>query len=262
MRSTVTQCSLSHQPNGLAAIYYDNTDTTSEPASTAWPARVNPCANDDLSLTEPYYAMTPSTVPDQTITIDVNTTINATGNLVWTMNESSFRVNFSDPVMYRAHANDPNFTYPEQWNVYPITTSGAVRIIVNNYSPHGHPMHLHGHNFWVLHDGPGLWDGFSVIRPNNPQRRDTQMLLPGNQTTPTSPVEPSHMVLQIEADNPGVWPFHCHIAWHVSGGLYVNMLERPADIAKMDLPKDMIAMQGPWNAFTGEGPINVIDSGL
>ena len=25
-----------------------------------------------------------------------------------------------------------------------------------------------------------------------------------------------HIVLQYEADNPGVWPFHCHIAWHLS----------------------------------------------
>jgi hypothetical protein len=32
------------------------------------------------------------------------------------------------------------------------------------------------------------------------------------------------MVFQIDADNPGMWPFHCHIAWHVSGGLYMNIL--------------------------------------
>jgi Multicopper oxidase len=22
--------------------------------------------------------------------------------------------------------------------------------------------------------------------------------------------------MQFDADNPGVWPFHCHIAWHLS----------------------------------------------
>jgi hypothetical protein len=37
------------------------------------------------------------------------------------------------------------------------------------------------------------------------------------------------MVMQIEADNPGVWPFHCHVAWHMSGGLYVNAISYPKE---------------------------------
>jgi FtsP/CotA-like multicopper oxidase with cupredoxin domain len=266
IRSTVSACSLAHQPNGLAVIYYDDTDTTSEPASTAWPPRSDPCANDALDLTVPLFPMPAPLTPDRTITIDVNTTVNATGNLVWTMNESTFRVNFNDPVMYRAIANDPNYTYPESWNIYPIGTSASssssqpetVRIIVNNYSPHGHPMHMHGHNYMVLSEGAGLWDETSITRIGNPQRRDTQMLLPADKDTKV----PSHMVLQIQADNAGVWPFHCHIAWHVSGGLYVNLLENANELAKMGMPQHMMDLQGPWDAFTGEGPINVIDSGL
>lgn len=65
---------------------------------------------------------------------------------------------------------------------------------------------------FVLSEGLGEWDG-SVEDANNPQRRDVQLLQPGG-----------YMVVQIDAANPGVWPFHCHIAWHVSGGLYVNIL--------------------------------------
>ena len=26
------------------------------------------------------------------------------------------------------------------------------------------------------------------------------------------------------ANNPGVWPFHCHVAWHVSDGLSMNVM--------------------------------------
>ena len=52
-----------------------------------------------------------------------------------------------------------------------------------------------------------------MIRPTNPQRRDVQLLRPEG-----------YLVLQFETDNPGVWPLHCHIAWHVSGGLYVNVM--------------------------------------
>lgn len=66
---------------------------------------------------------------------------------------------------------------------------------------------------FVLAEGPGQWDGSTVVNAQNPQRRDVQLLQPHG-----------YMVVQIDAANPGVWPFHCHIAWHVSGGLYVNIL--------------------------------------
>ena len=66
-------------------------------------------------------------------------------------------------------------------------------------------MHLHGHNMYILHDGDGPWDGHTLTNPHNPQRRDVQMLRPSG-----------HLVIQYDADNAGVWPFHCHIAWHLS----------------------------------------------
>lgn len=66
------------------------------------------------------------------------------------------------------------------------------------------PMHLHGHDMWVLNDGPEQWDG-TIINPENPQRRDTQSLSPHG-----------HIVFQYNLDNPGVWLLHCHIAWHLS----------------------------------------------
>jgi FtsP/CotA-like multicopper oxidase with cupredoxin domain len=66
-------------------------------------------------------------------------------------------------------------------------------------------MHLHGHNMYILHEGPGFYGGQPFVNPSNPQRRDVQMLRPNG-----------HIVVQYDADNPGVWPFHCHIAWHLS----------------------------------------------
>ena len=66
-------------------------------------------------------------------------------------------------------------------------------------------MHLHGHNMYILHEGDGFYQDQPAVNPQNPQRRDVQMLRPGG-----------HIVAQYDADNPGVWPFHCHIAWHLS----------------------------------------------
>jgi hypothetical protein len=70
------------------------------------------------------------------------------------------------------------------------------------------------------------------------------------------------VVLQIDQDNPGVWPFHCHIAWHVSAGLYVSILERPEDIKKMDIPGVMAQSCRDWSEFTGRAVVDQIDSGL
>ncbi len=64
-------------------------------------------------------------------------------------------------------------------------------------------MHLHGHNFYVLHEGPGAWDG-TIVRPSNPHRRDVHLVrgnghlviqfdgAPGNQPTNHSPFIISH----------------------------------------------------------------------
>ena len=50
----------------------------------------------------------------------------------------------------------------------------------------------------VLAEGVGTWDG-TIVNPSNPQRRDTQLIRPSG-----------YLVVQVELDNPGVWPLHCH----------------------------------------------------
>lgn len=52
-------------------------------------------------------------------------------------------------------------------------------------------------------------------------RRDTFVLHPEG-----------HMVLRFEANNPGVWLFHCHIEWHMDQGLIATMVEAPLDVQK------------------------------
>ena len=203
-------------------------------------------------------------------------------------------------------ANLGNTTYPSEWNVYNFHSAPTIRIVLRNlvYVPRGsHPMHLHGHNFWVVAEGVGEWDG--TVDNINPQRRDTQLLRPGrnltapnstpstqtttasttkptditnpgassNKTTPASTttttnnginknLQPGYLVIEFQADNPGVWPLHCHIAWHVSSGLYVNVLERPKDITSRKIPSVMAQTCRDWAAFSGTGVVDQIDSGL
>jgi len=72
----------------------------------------------------------------------------------------------------------------------------------------------------------------------------------------------SMQVLQWKADNPGVWPFHCHIGWHLSGGLYANILENPASIAQLPMPSTSYQLCRDWATFTGSNVVDQIDSGL
>ncbi|VUC24721.1 unnamed protein product [Clonostachys rosea] len=66
-------------------------------------------------------------------------------------------------------------------------------------------------NFQVVGEGPGEFgSGTTTWNYENPLRRDT-ITIHGH----------SHVVLRILADNPGVWPFHCHILWHAEG-LYLR----------------------------------------
>ena len=78
---------------------------------------------------------------------------------------------------------------------------------------------------FVLAVGTGSWDG-KVVNPKNPQRRDTQ-LVPAN----------GHLVIQLMGDNPGVWPLHCHISWHLSAGMLVNLVLQPEELERMQVPE-------------------------
>jgi FtsP/CotA-like multicopper oxidase with cupredoxin domain len=140
MRSNIsTICSNTNQPAALAAIYYDNADTTKTPSSKAWNVPdPGTCANDDLSMTVPYMSITPAYVPSTTKTITIRATVNATGHLVWTMNDSTFRADYNNPLLWLA--SQGNTTYKPEWNVEDFGTNKTIRVVLENPSAAPHPM--------------------------------------------------------------------------------------------------------------------------
>ena len=100
-------------------------------------------------------------------------------------------------------------------------------------------MHLHGHNFNVLAEGTGAWDGKTIVHIQNTQRRDVQLLQPNG-----------YLVIQYNTDNPGVWPLHCHIAWHVSGGLYINAMEQTPSIKNYQVPSTVAQTCRDWADYS------------
>jgi FtsP/CotA-like multicopper oxidase with cupredoxin domain len=245
-------CSLAKNLLATAIINYGNNTSSNPPNSTAWPAldaSANSCNGDDLSLTTPLFSITPDP-PSFTQNIDIEFVQNSTGFWQFTMNKESFRANYNNPILLLSNLGNNSYPDDPQWNVYNFGSNTSVVFNLTNPGGITHPIHLHGHNMFVLKTGTGVWDG-SVVNAGNPQRRDVQLLPAGG-----------FLAMQLTADNPGAWPLHCHIGWHVSIGLYITVLERPDDIAKLNIPPIMAQTCRDWATWTGDHVVDQIDSGL
>merc|ERR1712093_269443 len=93
----------------------------------------------------------------------------------------------------------------------------------------GHPMHLHGHKFWVLGSGEGPFPYSSItdapqssINLQNPPYRDTAELPPSG-----------WVVIRYVTDNPGAWLLHCHLQWHLVSGMALVLVEGEEQIAEI-----------------------------
>ena len=91
------------------------------------------------------------------------------------------------------------------------------------------------------------------LQGSNPTRRDTTML----------PALGFLVLAFNSGSNPGAWLFHCHLAWHVSQGLSVQVLEEGGAIAgAMDL-QGVADGCGPWrDYFPDKDPFPQTDSGI
>lgn len=98
---------------------------------------------------------------------------------------------------------------------------GSNKIFV----PAAHPIHLHGHDFALLEQSSKPYNA-STARPkrDNPPRRDVVLLPRGG-----------YIHIAFKADNPGAWLVHCHIAFHASSGLALQIIENGKHIK---IPKE------------------------
>ncbi|OJD31182.1 laccase-1 precursor [Diplodia corticola] len=272
MRSTIASsdsCAFSKQPTALAAIYYDGANNTNtRPNTTAWPLP-GTCDNDPLDQTVPLYPIPADPHPSTTLETDFSFTVNATGHPVWTVNDRGFHGDYNAPVLALVASGNTTTSstssFRPEWNVYNVggsgtatSTTSAARVVMHNNSSMSHPMHLHGHNAQILASGPGTWDGHTVDNPQNPPRRDVYQLPPDG-----------HLVIQFALDNPGVWPLHCHISWHLSAGMFASLVERAGEIAgvvgRSGGAGGLEGVRGVcagWDAWSRGNVVGQVDSGV
>lgn len=77
-----------------------------------------------------------------------------------------------------------NLTFPTEYNVVSVngTSSDWAMLVIQDSTGFGlfHPIHLHGHDFWVVAQDVGTFDPATTnITTTNPPRRDVATL-PGN----------------------------------------------------------------------------------
>lgn len=245
-----TNPSNSSIPQILAAIYYEEASTAVLPTSTPWIVADPTCENDPLPITQPMYPIQPSSnayIQDVLVTLAMN----ATGAFEWRINNQTFRADFNEPLLYKAAHGNLSFPDDPQWNVYNFGSNTSIVMNVTNQTPFVHPFHLHGHTFYVLSTGGNgsVWNGSIDGNPENPMRRDVQLVPEGG-----------YAAIQFDANNPGVWPFHCHVAWHLSGGLSMNLVTRPDEIKGIPAGERGKTCDA-WDAWTSTVVVDQIDSG-
>ncbi|KAF3010110.1 hypothetical protein E8E14_000256 [Neopestalotiopsis sp. 37M] len=210
MRSDIsTVCAASNQPHALAVIHYPEAVPFLVPSTNGYTINDTTCLNDPIEWSVPW---TPQKAPSTDSSTLMVTTIgvNSTGSTLFFVNNSSFKGDYNSPILLdianSSRADDYLASPPEQYNIYNYGNDDAIRMIISNPSQASHPMHMHGHEFFILAEGVGTWNG-TITNPENPTRKDTHMLAGGTVDAP------AFFVAEIIADNPGVWAFHCHIAW-------------------------------------------------
>lgn len=248
-----TDCFRTHNPvlnpSVVALLSYTNTNSTPT-ASTDW-TDAYPLVCKDLNST----LLAPSTVkpaprPDVLYSFVTNFQIGSYAldrgffnSTTWmpanppTLNQALTGLqNASTAIAFSTSGVSTGFSSNQL--VVSIPSVQVVDLLVTNLDDGAHPFHLHGHSFWIMGQssppevtGYFPWDTYGLLNTTNPIRRDT-LTVPGY----------GWALIRFEADNPGLWAFHCHIAWHMEAGLLMQFMERTDLMAGWTLPEDVRAL--------------------
>ncbi|KAL2531104.1 Cupredoxin superfamily protein [Abeliophyllum distichum] len=236
----------SNTPNGLAIFnYYPNhprrNPPTVPPPGPRWNDTEPRFAQSIAIKSHQGYIHPPPQTSDRVIVM-LNTQNRINGNVRWSINNISFNLPHTPYLISLKHnllhtfdqsplpegydfANYDIYSIAKNVNatassgIYKLKFNTTVDIILQNANTMNlnnsetHPWHLHGHDFWVVGYGKGKFDKFK-----DPKNYNLVNPIMKN----TVPVHPyGWTALRFQANNPGVWAFHCHIESHFFMGMGV-----------------------------------------
>ncbi|KAF7783306.1 CAZyme family AA1 [Agaricus bisporus var. burnettii] len=139
------------------------------------------------------------------------------GEIKWSFNDTPF-VSTPVPILLQilSGATDPAELLPEG-TIYRVKRNQTIQLNIQTGSQgNPHPLHLHGHKFWVVKSADSAEYNF-----DDPVVRDT---------VSAGDNEGDVVSIRFTTDNPGPWIFHCHIDLHLRDGLAIVFAEAPEDI--------------------------------
>jgi FtsP/CotA-like multicopper oxidase with cupredoxin domain len=209
-----TSCSESSATDKVKGIIRYDAASSADPTTSAY-NYTDSCEDESQSDLVPYVALNASDTYAYGTCENFEVQVTDNG-LLWLMNKTTFRTQWEYPTLLQVAFSSA--TWLETQRV--IHLPGAdewVYMVIHSPFAQAHPMHLHGHDFWVLGSGNGRFDlsmRESLTLVNAP-RRDVVML-------PAS----GYVVIAIKTNNPGVsgqspipFPF-------ILGGAYYVFLSR------------------------------------
>ncbi|PVH70990.1 multicopper oxidase [Cadophora sp. DSE1049] len=240
-------CSDNENADNIKGIFSYSGDTT-DPTTSAY-TYTDSCDDEDMSTLVPYLSKTVSTEDEDE---DFAVTVGRSNNVFkWYMAGTTFEVEWEDPTLLQIMENTSDWTTSAHVIELP-TDSKWVYFIVETTLAVPHPIHLHGHDFYIIAQGTGTYDASTVsLTLDNPPRRDVAML-------PSS----GYLVMAFETDNPGAWLMHCHIGWHTSEGFALQLVERYDEIEALTDYDVLNSTCTNWNAYVAVSGVVAEDSGV
>lgn len=195
-----TACSDNANPDNIKGIirYANAGNSTADPTTTAaTAASVDECVDEPVASLVPYLQIDAADLADVSDDFSVAIASEA-GRFYWYMANSTFVSQWDEPTIeqvYERATTDRSLAFATAQHVYELPDANQwVYWIVQTAMGVAHPMHLHGHDFWVLGSGDGTYDASTAnLTTVNAPRRDV-VLLPAD----------GWVVFAFITDNPGV----------------------------------------------------------
>ncbi|KAH9213418.1 laccase precursor [Leptodontidium sp. 2 PMI_412] len=220
----ITACSTNANPDGITGIVRYDSTSTADPTTTSTVVASSNCGDEPIASLVPHLAMNVGNFSSSAVTKE-ELSFAFGDHFTWTINTTTLLLDWTNPTMLRVFNGESIF--PTEYNVEPVEITTAdptwAIYVIQDLTGFGitHPIHLHGHDFWVIGQGTGVFDlETSALNLVNPPRRDVASL-PGN----------GYLAMAFKKDNPGSWLMHCHIAWHASQGLAMQFVESESEIS-------------------------------
>lgn len=187
-------CSSNNNSADIRAIIRYDSSSTADPTTSAYDELADDdCPDVDLSKLVPYLSQT---VVDPTEDSDMTVSVfqNSNNLFKWQIGLESMLVEWAEPSLLQIY--EGNATFEDQECVYNLPNANKwVYFVIETAIPVPHPIHLHGHDFFILAAAENsVYDSSVTLNLQNPPRRDVANL-------PSA----GFLVIAFYTDNPGAW---------------------------------------------------------